>query len=378
MNIRELHNKAMELADLADWQNRRGNKNDAISLYEESFSLEYEAAMNAYNSNVGEPSVSVLLRSAASLAMNCKKLRESEKLIALALSGEPPFEIAEELRNLLENVNFYRHLEVKGTELSDDEVQLVIAGHGVGFGYVKTDEILNRINWFKILTARTVERRLGKSFKTGSMTSEHKKILNNAYMSTPQAASMAFRIKFGNLNNFPVIPGFGSYEDIVEDITENITLINENKIDILKEKITDTAYFNNFLSLTKELAPDGKIVNLFGITCIKQGQERKTFLTERKEKISEVIKFHQSKDESGTSINSVKKGTNQTVTGILRVADATKNIVEIIVDSNHIKLLVPDGLSDIVRKYWDEKVVVEYHKKSQKDNLLMTIEEANE
>ena len=79
--------------------------------------------MSAYKNNVGEPSVSVLLRSAASLAMSCKKLRESEKLIALALSGEPPLEIVEELRNLLENVNFYRQLEINGTELSEDEVQ---------------------------------------------------------------------------------------------------------------------------------------------------------------------------------------------------------------------------------------------------------------
>ena len=101
MDIRESHNKAMELAALADLQKAQGNKDNAKSLYEESYSFEYEAAMNAYNSNVGEPSVSVLLRSAASLAMSCNKLREAEKLIALALSGEPPMEIAEELRNLL-------------------------------------------------------------------------------------------------------------------------------------------------------------------------------------------------------------------------------------------------------------------------------------
>ena len=135
MKIRELHSRAMELAAMADLQKTQKNIDVAMSLYEESYSLEYEAAMSAYGSNIGEPSISVLLRSAASLAMSCKRLREAEKLIALALSGEPPLEIAEELRNLLENVNFYRHLEVKGTKLSDDEVQLVIAGSGVEFGY---------------------------------------------------------------------------------------------------------------------------------------------------------------------------------------------------------------------------------------------------
>ena len=49
---------------------------------------------------------SVLHRSAASLALECGALREAERLIAAALSGDPPDEIAEELRDLLEQVYF--------------------------------------------------------------------------------------------------------------------------------------------------------------------------------------------------------------------------------------------------------------------------------
>jgi len=376
MDIRESHDKAMELAALADLQKAQGNKDGADSLYEESYSLEYDAAMSAHSHNVGEPSVSILLRSAASLAMSCKRLRDAEKLIALALSGEPPLEIAEELRNLLENVNFHRHLEVKGTELSDDEVQLVIAGNGIGYGYAKTDEIMNRISSFKDLTIRTVERLSGKSYrKSGPIAPEHKKIIDNVYMSSLKAASMAFRIKFGNPNQ-PTLPGFSSHETIIDDITENIALINDDRVDVLKERIKETAYFDNFLALTKELAPDGNTVNLFGITSIKQGQERKTLLSERKEKISEVIRINQSGGKA--SGNEIEKGSNQTVTGILKVANATTNTVEINVDGIKIKLKVPDGLSDIVRKYWDEKVIVEYYKKNKKDNQLVNIEESKE
>ena len=197
MEIRELHNKAMELAALADLQKVQENKDKSFSLFEEAFYLERKAAMTAYDDNVGEPTVSVLLRNAASLAVNCKKLRDAEKLIALALSGEPPLEIAEELRNLLENVNFHRHLEVKGTELSDDEVQLAVAGNG----------------------------------------------------------------------------------------------------------------------------------------------------------------------------------SNQTIKGILKVANATTNTVQIIIDANKINLKVPNGLSEIVRKYWNERVIVEYYIKNKKDNVLISIEE---
>lgn len=376
MDIKELHGKAMELAALADLQKAQNNKDNAASLYEESYSLEYAAAMNAYNNNVGEPTVSILLRSAASLAMSCKKLRVAEKLIALALSGEPPLEIADELRNLLENVNFYRHLEVKGTELSDDEVQLVIAGSGVGYGYVKTDEIMSRIESFNNLTVRTVERLLEKKFrKSGPIAPELRKIQDNVYISSPKAASMAFRIKFGNPST-PTIPGLSRYEAIIDDITENIALINDNRIDILKEKIKDIAYFDNFLALTKELAPDGNAVNLFGITYIKQGQERKTILTKQREKISETIRINQS--ECYVSNNSIDKGSNHTIAGILKAANATTNKVTIIVDSTKIEMKVPDGLSDIVKKYWDERVIVTYCQKNKKDKFLIDIEEQKE
>jgi hypothetical protein len=53
-----------------------------------------------------EPTRSVLHRSAPTLALECGALRDAERLIAVALSGDPPAEIAEELRDLLEQVYF--------------------------------------------------------------------------------------------------------------------------------------------------------------------------------------------------------------------------------------------------------------------------------
>jgi hypothetical protein len=50
-----------------------------------------------------EPTRSVLHRSAAALALECSELREAERLIGRALAGNPPEEIANELRDLLLN-----------------------------------------------------------------------------------------------------------------------------------------------------------------------------------------------------------------------------------------------------------------------------------
>jgi hypothetical protein len=46
-----------------------------------------------------EPSRSILHQSAASLALQCDELREAERLIASALRGTPPDDLAEELRD---------------------------------------------------------------------------------------------------------------------------------------------------------------------------------------------------------------------------------------------------------------------------------------
>jgi hypothetical protein len=358
MDIRELHRQAMGIADSADLKKRHGNREESLSLYEQSYNYERAAAMKAYNDNIGEPSISVLLRSAASIAMSCQKYREAEKLIGLALSGEPPYEIAEELRDLLEDVNFHRHLKVKGVELSEDEVQLVIAGNGVGHGFAKTKEVMNRIKTFRDLTIRTTERISGKEFrKKGAIATEHKS-LDDSYISPFRAASMAFSIRFGLLDQ-SVLSGFGKCEKVIEDMRKNIDLINENRIDILRENIQDHDYFSNFIALTKELAPDGDNITLFGMTFMKYGRAEKALLTRNKKELSGILRQN-ILSEVHSNVVVEEEGS---VKGTLRAANATTH--DIVIDSgiDKVKLKVPNGLSDIVRNHWDEEVTVCYRNK---------------
>lgn len=99
----ELHRQAMNLADQADEANRSGDGQAALTLFRQAFDLERRAA-EPFVSREEEPTRLVLLRSAASLAIACREYREGERLIATALSGNPPSEICEELRNLLEEL----------------------------------------------------------------------------------------------------------------------------------------------------------------------------------------------------------------------------------------------------------------------------------
>ena len=102
--ITELHRQAMDLTDQADAALRRGDGEASQSLFRRAFELERRAAEQLVQQFDAEPTRSVLLRSAATLALECHEYREAERLAAAALAGNPPEEICDELRELLEQL----------------------------------------------------------------------------------------------------------------------------------------------------------------------------------------------------------------------------------------------------------------------------------
>ncbi len=100
----------MKLADKADFMKRQGNVDEANTVFLQSLEAEREAALAARQQQVGEPTESVLFRSAASLAYTVGDYREAERLVCLGLAGNPPVEIADELRSLYDAVSMERNM----------------------------------------------------------------------------------------------------------------------------------------------------------------------------------------------------------------------------------------------------------------------------
>jgi len=161
--IKAIHREAMEKTDRALEARQRGELSVKAQLLREAFDLESRAAKLASGS--AEPNRSVLLRSAASLALDCNLLVEAEKSICTALAGDPPDEIAEELRDLLEQVNFRRHLRLRGVTLQPGEIQMSIAGRAIGFGIAKADAFTDRVEKTEKLLYRTAERTRNMPFR---------------------------------------------------------------------------------------------------------------------------------------------------------------------------------------------------------------------
>jgi hypothetical protein len=100
----EYHQRAMENADRAMAARGRGDEEQASTYFRAAFVDEKRAAEIVAPDLTAEPSRSVLHRSAAALAVECGEAREAERLIAIALAGDPPEEIADELRDLWRKV----------------------------------------------------------------------------------------------------------------------------------------------------------------------------------------------------------------------------------------------------------------------------------
>lgn len=353
MTVEELHKKALELADKAFFQRSKAPKK-AVKLFKEAFGFEKEAAFSAQTNNASQLTLSVLLKSAASLALNAQLPREAEKLICLALSEEPPFEIAEELRNLLEEVNFSRHLQLNGIELENTDLQFVVSGNGVGFGMAKRDSIFDRIETFEKLTLRTIERKLNKPFREKGNISDEIRDLYTSYYSVPRAASFALTLRIGKSKEQLEIGGLEKSKDIIDDIISNIELLNEGKEGELKKVIKEEAYFRNFVYLTKELAPDGDDVSLVGFTVNRGGKEKHVQFTRKRSDfdISSVL------DSKRTGKQTSSKRSIQ-ITGLLSAADIDKHNLRLkTLQNRNINVRVPEGMGDIVRKYFESKVTI--------------------
>lgn len=342
----------MELAEQALAKRAQGEAEESIALFEKALARELRAIEEMDRSHeIIEPTYSVLHRSAGTLALDCNQIRKAEQIAAKALAENPPDEIAEELRDLLEQIHSKRHLELKGIDLGEGEMQLSLSGPDVGYGFVGSDEFLSRVNDSSKLIQRIVERRRQEPFReSGRPKSSHK-----LFLSTPRAASFSVTLKLGRPTNQLHLPGTPQPEtdEIIDEFMDLVELADSSKISEIQERISDPAYLRNFLALAKKMAPDGKRIRQVGFTTIRRGNERSVRIT----KTASEFPTSTSEESSPAEAESVE------VRGRLRYADSTqssRDTIKIIDEEEKPHTVkVPEGMmNDIVRPMWNSLIVV--------------------
>jgi hypothetical protein len=347
--INELHDQAMAEVDEAYLARRSGHLELALLHSRRAYEFEREAANQVREDYSAEPTRSVLYRSAATLAYECGELREAERLISLALAGDPPLEISDELRDLLEQVNFSRHLELRNITIEKSELQLSLTGNEIGNGWALSDVFVERVKDFERVIFRTVERILGYPFREHGSTTPDIQTGFNLFLVAPRPGSFTVTLRLGRQMQ---LPGMDISEKVIDEIMECFRLICDGKEDILQERINEETYFQNFLGLAKRIAPDGEKVKQVGLTTSRNGKEQRIAITRVQKEMSTILS---KKIES-------EKHDLITVMGRLLFADGTRPNGEIhLVDDNgqSYLVIVPAGMmDDIVRPLWDNAVVV--------------------
>ena len=98
------HKTAMRLVDKARQFAFEGESKRADKTYRQAMTFEKKSALAAKKENIGEPSVSILFRSAASIALQVQEWEDAKNLAAEGLTKMTPADIAKELRSILKRV----------------------------------------------------------------------------------------------------------------------------------------------------------------------------------------------------------------------------------------------------------------------------------
>ena len=331
--VASLHRQAMEHADAAMYFQSHGDEARFQEETKLALDLEERAAALLPCEEASEPTRTVLLRSAATLALRCRQLRRAERLVAQALLGFGPDALLDEIRDVLEQVHFDRHLAVQGDELSDNELQVSLSGQGVSFGVIAANQYLDRAKNIVNLVRRTTERLHGLPFQNKRRSGESASL----YMSAPRAGSFTMTYRLGKQ---PSLGGMHGPDEILPTLLEDIRTVDNRDWRELRNRIDDDAYLNNFVGLLRQIAPDGSNVSLVGFTVRQKGESYAVpFRRNRRELLV---------DQSGGTDRQL-----ETVEGVLSWADRRSNTVKL----GDTRIKVPGGvIDDIVRPLWGQPV----------------------
>lgn len=348
------HDEAMLLAEDADVLRRQGNHSAARERFAQALQLERAVAM----AEATEPSRSILLRSAAWLALEAEDPREAERLGALGLSGlDVPERVAGELRAVMEEARLRLHALIPPPS-AVSSISVHFEGPGVGYGGASPEDVVRRIDALRKIVERTAERVQNRPFRKKGSPPEDIRVQLDPRIQL-QAASVVVGITLGGQQQNL----WDQNASLIENIRACVAAASQEDSVDLARLIPERTYRDNFRALVGALQPDGRRVTAVDLIAAAKGQALPSVrLAERA--------------MNGSVLRVLPPGTEgQFVVGEIRAADQTGG-------RNTIKLTnedAPDGitvhvsealLEDIVRPYFGKRVRVHLSQKKRRRELL--------
>lgn len=340
----ESHNEAMGLTSDALRERRRGNHDIAQGLFEKALSFEREA-LELMKDVVDEPIYSTMYRSAATLALDCKRYRLAEQLAWKALAGNPPGYLISELLEVTDQARFYTSLARNGIELGQGELSVSVSGALVSHGQALWTDIVPRFEGVRRLLSGMWDFAAGRDHGDRSSTrSGGASIVIGALV--PGSVAVKMSIGQPEQARFASVGGMGN---VIEKTLLTVGAVDKADESELASLVPDNAYRRAFVNHVKDIAPDGDRVSQVGFTSIVDGKTLQVPL--RRTKASFGVRSAEEADPQPKSI----VGRLQYADGLRKTGDQIKIIDK---DYKLHQVEVPAGkIDDIVARYW--KVWVE-------------------
>jgi len=289
--VRELHDRAMELADEMVLARQKHAPRKAEQIARAAFAAELQAATLAFELKVSSTTRLLLLGSAANLAREARSWDECLDLALRALNDSELRNQREEIFRVVDSLRAQEHLSLRGVRLTDADVQLSVAGPEVAPGFAAADEITRRVNNVKSLLEHAALRKLGLPFGTTARSHQLRQILT-PYLSEARAASYAVTLRFGIGEQWDMLPELAeapsarrkrtpSVARVLDDVIASARAYAEGGPSALKRIIRDDDYARSAASLLRHLSPDAERIRTVGLTVYRQGHAEPVELPDR-------------------------------------------------------------------------------------------------
>jgi hypothetical protein len=244
-------------------------------------------------------------------------------------------------------------------ELSATEWKMTLLGSAVTKGVAQADQLLTRVEKVSTLVRRTVERKLHLPFQINRSLPDERRDRFGLFVKAMVPSSFAVVFQLGKpVHQLPLLTGELEPQEVVDEVLLCLEYIQFDEVDELKKRISDQDYFDNFVGLAKQIAPDGKDIKTVGFTVVRGGEDKPVSFRKNRREIN--AKFSRTRSEGlDEEIEII------TLEGILTYANTPnlKKFGMVKLRQEGIKkeasIYVPIGLmKDVVQPYYDEKVNV--------------------
>jgi hypothetical protein len=293
-------------------------------------------------------------------------------LIARGLSGFPPPEIMEELKNLYEDVNFMRHLSAKGLLIDPNQWLMTISGDATRYGGTAAEYLLVRVEKITTLFYRTVERLLKLPYRASGGVNKTIRDAYGLYINAFAPSSFAVSFQIGRpdpqMTLFPDLKEAKQIEpaEIVDEIMSCCEIFEGNELLKLKDKFKDEDYYQNFVGLAKQIAPDGKNVKLVGFTTIREGREKSVALRKSRKELRDSIKSIEGETEHEDKVSVQHTGILMQANTPLIGNFGTVKLIEMETKEKHMIEVPRSIMKDVVQPFYEELVTIQGYEKDGK------------